>query len=484
MPAPDAQKQAVSIKVPAKDPKKPDDGGKPLDKKEEQPQDEKATKGKEKGKKEKKTGEPEELSEEDRLLKEGLELAVTRSSDTDPEIQKAAIAHLSREIRSATTSMTSVPKPLKFLRPHYAALVAAYDGCAPGDNRRALADVLSIMAMTTAAPGARDSLRYKLAGNVKELGQWGHEFLRTLAGQIGEEYSARITGEAPAGGEGEAKPEDEEPDVSDLMVLVDEIVPFHLQHNAEAEAVDLLVEVQRLPKLLELPFVDDKNYERVCLYLLRMADYMSDPDDLASMLEVAHRLYRLRGRYVEALRVALRLDRQDEIAELFAECEDGAVRKQMALLLGRHRSSYTHPEDDAINELVGNAALSDHFLALTRDLDVMEAKTPEDIYKSHLADSAGFSRRRDAGAPQVDSARANLASTFVNAFVNAGYGQDSLITPEGNSWLYKNKDHGMLSAAASIGMVLLWNVEEGLTQIDKFLYSGEDHIRFDIEVIH
>jgi hypothetical protein len=52
---------------------------------------------------------------------------------------------------------------------------------------------------------------------------------------------------------------------------------------------------------------------------------------------------------------------------------------------------------------------------------------------------------------QVDSARANLASTFVNAFVNAGYGQDALITPEGNAWLYKNKDHGMMSAAASLG---------------------------------
>jgi RPN1 N-terminal domain len=66
----------------------------------------------------------------------------------------------------------------------------------------------------------------------------------------------------------------QEPDVSDLMVLVDEIVPFHLQHNAEAEAVDLLVEVQQLPKLLKLPYIDEKNYERVCLYLIRLADYM------------------------------------------------------------------------------------------------------------------------------------------------------------------------------------------------------------------
>ena len=47
----------------------------------------------------------------------------------------------------------------------------------------------------------------------------------------------------------------------------------------------------------------------------------------------------------------------------------------------------------------------------------------------------------------VDSARANLASTFVNAFVNAGFGNDKLMVEaeEGNSWIYKNKDHGMLS---------------------------------------
>lgn len=40
-----------------------------------------------------------------------------------------------------------------------------------------------------------------------------------------------------------------------------------------------------------------------------------------------------------------------------------------------------------------------------------------------------------------------------------------LMTTEGNAWLYKNKDHGMMSAAASLGTILLWNVEEGLTQV-------------------
>lgn len=51
-----------------------------------------------------------------------------------------------------------------------------------------------------------------------------------------------------------------------------------------------------------------------------------------------------------------------------------------------------------------------------------------------------------ATAANVDSARGNLAGTFVNAFVNAGFGNDKLMVEadEGNSWVYKNKDHGML----------------------------------------
>ena len=49
-----------------------------------------------------------------------------------------------------------------------------------------------------------------------------------------------------------------------------------------------------------------------------------------------------------------------------------------------------------------------------------------------------------ATAANVDSAKANLAGTFVNAFVNAGFGNDKLMVEaeEGSSWIYKNKEHG------------------------------------------
>ena len=39
---------------------------------------------------------------------------------------------------------------------------------------------------------------------------------------------------------------------------------------------------------------------------------------------------------------------------------------------------------EALREVISNSKLSEHFLALARDLDVMEAKVPEDVYKTHL----------------------------------------------------------------------------------------------------
>lgn len=45
----------------------------------------------------------------------------------------------------------------------------------------------------------------------------------------------------------------------------------------------------------------------------------------------------------------------------------------------------------------------------------------------------------------VDSARNNLAASFVNGFVNAGFGKDKLVVADGetsNSFVYKTKDHG------------------------------------------
>ena len=103
----------------------------------------------------------------------------------------------------------------------------------------------------------------------------------------------------------------------------------------------------------------------------------------------------------------------------------------------------------------------------------MEPKSPDEVYKSHLDNV----RPVFGGSSNVDSARQNLASSFVNGFVNSGFGRDKLLMEDGQNWLFKNKDHGQMSATASIGLVLLWDVDGGLTQIDKYFYSPEDPIK-------
>jgi hypothetical protein len=45
-------------------------------------------------------------------------------------------------------------------------------------------------------------------------------------------------------------------------------------------------------------------------------------------------------------------------------------------------------ERDTLREIISNSKLSEHFLALARDLDVMEPKVPEDVYKTHLTGAA------------------------------------------------------------------------------------------------
>ena len=49
------------------------------------------------------------------------------------------------EVRTSTSSMTSVPKPLKFLRPHFPALKESYTLAKPDETKTLLADVLSLL---------------------------------------------------------------------------------------------------------------------------------------------------------------------------------------------------------------------------------------------------------------------------------------------------------------------------------------------------
>jgi 26S proteasome regulatory subunit N1 len=448
--------------------------------------DDEPTIGQEETKSDIKTKTTDEMSAEDLALQEALALSVERTADPEAGVVALALELMRKEIKSATSSMTSVPKPLKFLRPHFETLIQTFDAMVDGDNKSALADILSVLAMTFSKAGSRESLKYKMQGNSTDLGAWGHEYVRAIAGEIGQESQARAENDAFG-----TNP--------DLLAMVQVIVPFHLQHNAEHEAVDLLLEVEQLSLLLEESAIDDKNYKRVCLYLLRTADYASDEEERLSVHNVSYHIFKRQNQYVDALRVALRLCDNTRVAECFTLCKDVQMRRQMAYLMGTHKHFslvFVEEDDDdeddreegityvpldsdevdELNEMVANMHMQEAFAFLARELDVEEAKTPEDIYKSHLSEDGGFRRKKNATStgPQVESARANLASSFVNGLVNTGYGTDKLMTVEDSQWVYKNKAEGKISAVASLGLIMLWNIDEGLTAIDRFLYATDE----------
>ncbi|KAJ7826520.1 hypothetical protein B0H13DRAFT_1918126 [Mycena leptocephala] len=125
--------------------------------------------------------------------------------------------------------------------------------------------------------------------------------------------------------------------------------------------------------------------------------------------------------------------------------------------------------------------MSGHFRDFGKELGVTDPKSLEDVYKTHLE----YIRCTGPNAlANIDSARGNLAGTFVNAFVNAGFGNDKLMVEaeEGNSWMHygepvtwKSVPCFLITVDEQLGMPaamcvrkLYSHLARGLTSSDKF----------------
>lgn len=380
--------------------------------------------------------------------------------ESDASLYKPALEAMKTSIKTSTSSMTAVPKPLKFLRPHYDPLRELYEAWPEGENKASLADVLSVIGMTFSDEDRQDTLKYRLLSPSEDIGSWGHEYTRHLALEIGEVHAKRVAADEP---------------VRDLIDLSLVLVPLFLKSNAEADAVDLMSEleiIEQLPK-----FVDENTYSRVCLYLVSMVNLLTYPEN-EQFLRVAHDLYKTYNQHTQAMVIAIRLNDNNLILRHFESISDPALKKQLGFMVGRQKIILDDGEggpdlDSEIEEAVSNMKLSEYFKTLGKELNILEPKTTEDIYKSHLESS------RVAGMTNLDSARHNLAAGFVNAFVNAGFGNDKMMLKDNNekdTWVWKTKDEGQMSTVASLGTLLMWDVETGLDRIDKYTYAPETHI--------
>lgn len=408
----------------------------------------------------------EELSEEDQHLKDELEMLVERLNEPSQKVElyNEYLNSLKAFIKDSTTSMTAVPKPLKFLRPHYPLLTGLYDKWSvqyKSDSNLVikLSDILSVLAMTYSDDGKNDSLKYRLLSSTDTIVDWGHEYMRHLALEIGNSYQENL-------GSDDAL-------INKLINLALKIVPFFLEHNGEADAVDLLLEIENIDKLPQ--YVDENTFNRVCLYMVSCVPLLAPPDDI-SFLNTAYAIYLSHNQLTQALTLAIKLDDEKLMRQVFEVTDDVLVHKQLGLILSQQNCSFRYGgENEEVQECVSNAKLHEYYEYLIRELNLMDPKVPEDIYKSHLENSKfGL-----GNSGSIDSAKQNLASAFVNSFINLGHGADKLIqTEEDNkSWIYKTKGQGMISTTASLGSLHQWNINDGLQHLDKYTYSSEDEVK-------
>lgn len=110
----------------------------------------------------------------------------------------------------------------------------------------------------------RTCLLYRLIGTQEAVSSYGHPYIRRLCYEIPQEWNngklilinlifknAFFT----------ASPN------SKLQSLVNNIIQYCLDHNAEAEACDLLMEMDSIGQIIE--YVTESIHERACLYLTR-----------------------------------------------------------------------------------------------------------------------------------------------------------------------------------------------------------------------
>jgi 26S proteasome regulatory subunit N1 len=160
--------------------------------------------------------------------------------------------------------------------------------------------------MTYSDDSSLDSLKYRLLSPTPSPTDWGHEYVRHLASEIGIAFNSRSVDEPEKG-------------THDLLDLAKQMIPFLLSHNAEPDAVDLLSELNSIGLLME--YVDENTWERVVAYVVACVPLLTQDDDRDFLL-CARNIYKKYGKLVEAMTLSIRLDDMELIEEDFADAKE------------------------------------------------------------------------------------------------------------------------------------------------------------------
>ena len=375
---------------------------------------------------------------------------------------------IKHEITTATSSMTSIPKPLKFIRLRFDEIKSFYDKFIPSTEqdknyKLMLSDLISVILTVVSQKDEEGKeltiLSYVLSGTRKDLTSWGIEYIRSLCSDIGQEYVLRLDKDEPT---------------NDLLDLVKAFVPYLIKQHCESDAIDLLIEVESIDEIKN--FINENNYKKICLYLLSIANYSADTEEYRSTLELVYNIYFDKfHQYIDAMRVAIKIGNPLYITQTFFKCNDLTTQKQLAFILSSEgifldEEDTSNKMDGEVLEILRNYKQTDYYKTLAKTLELLEPKHPEDVFKSHLEDKKSNKNKK------IESSKINMAYSIASAFINAGFGTEVLLSKKDSDWMYKNKEQGIQCLLSGIGLINIWDYLEGPNKVYELAGKKETDI--------
>ncbi|KMV66233.1 26S proteasome regulatory complex protein [Encephalitozoon cuniculi EcunIII-L] len=366
-------------------------------------------------------------------MEEGeLKIIVERIQDPDIDIQNNALNMLFDVTKSSHS------KSIDTINFQYLAdnLDVLEDVCKrlEGNKKRWLCDIISAICVVD---DERKLLGYRVEGNIIDLKEWGHLYVKKLIGCIADVKNNKM--DFPF-----AKTRD----------VGRECIDFLFKHNAEFEAIDFLVEVGGIEAVLD--YVDTHNYNRIVLYL-------EDMNSFVDLEEVILKIYLKMGdhsRYVVGL---IRRQKSKEAIEYVRSIEDRDYRKQCLYILARC-NLYYEASDPEEKYILSNGYIKDVYREIGAELEIDKPSKMDAILK-------GFKYDKDTR---------QLASIGIaNGFVHMGYGRDPIFLPqEGDSRVPLDYEAilgcdvpDLISVFGSIGVIESWNSEKVMETLQEHIFA-------------
>ena len=419
----------------------------------------------------------------DKAIAEEVELLLTRIEDGDIAVRSAALTQLRTKLRQGKGSVTSLPKPLKYLRAKVDRLVAVHATLVCDTQReseallKSLADLISFVMTMYAAGDAKlealgSSLYWKQSGNINELEIWGHEYVRHLTAEVIEAFQSKA---------------------ESFEALTHAILEFEFSHNGEIHATDFLLELNQLDRLE--PFMNESNFDAIGKYLKAVADYLPKGEDMKLLAFIGNAYYRF-GFLVDAVRFWLRVGVIQKVQGLLLSSEvHHAQRLQIAHIVAVHGGVLTpdfaqkleaaEPEVSGTQMVVDGESPQASVLRVLRNidrerylehlsskLDSAGAKKPADILKTSFDATPSLFSFSDDKNKSTDWTK--LAKCVVDCLANAGSGEGGSI--EQSLQKITNKGH-QVTAIASQGFLHMWKQEKALNALEVHASSSDEGVR-------